>query len=145
LRGTDQNSNEDANDKKMSNLNLAEQLTWLREHQQEGLLNGFSYGPTCSSHLLPYETSSKQVFSFLHEQQLSAISTLGSLGATELQSFRKQDIPQYTSVPTVSMNPASTLLGCDDIPDSAFLEIDLDSTSHFIHLILFCSSYEIMW
>lgn len=111
--------------------NLQEQLTWLSRYHKEAIMNGFSFAPAASAHLLGTITPAATFEFPVSFHSSSAISSLSSAGATELASFRRNDLDQSVSFNQTKPACPTTTNAVDleldtDIPDSALLEMDLD-------------------
>jgi hypothetical protein len=115
----------------------SKQLDWLKNHYQQALYAGFQYGPTASNHLLGINHNLPvQLFDSGYKDQLNEVSTLSSIGATELQVFRRIELNNLqNSVQRMErVESTSTVLDIEndfDIPDSALMEIDIDSKYNY--------------
>lgn len=105
---------------------LDEQLTWLRQKPREAMMYGFGYAPAASTHLLCESNLGEHVFDFSARHIASSISSLSASGMTDLQSFRSNEVTREGAQRMPSVEVVSDE---SDIPDSALMEIDIDSES----------------
>lgn len=105
---------------------LDEQLAWLRQKPREAMMYGFGYAPTASTHLLCESNLGEHVFDFSAPHIASSISSLSASGMTDLQSFRSNEVTREGAQRMPSVEVVSDE---SDIPDSALMEIDIDSES----------------
>ncbi len=134
--------------------NLDEQLRWLTANLHDAQIAGFQYAPTASKN---FEKPIK--FNFDNQRRLNSrnagLSSVGAFAHMELESFRKHEMrrsdehlhDQLPGVLVSSSNeatvnrpvqlPLTNSTNNYSIPDSAFLEIDIDgmltlySTAYF--------------
>ena len=118
--------------------NLPDQIEWLSTNLRDSHLCGFQYGTTAS---LNFVKPAK--FNFDNQRRVNsrnvALSTVGQLGHLDLQVFRNNDIlpdESHMAPPPQNKNIAAAQINSSvivpkpaqqySIPDSAFLEFDLD-------------------
>lgn len=100
--------------------NLNEQLEWLSNNFEEALYSGFQYAPTASLNI-----QRPVRFNFDNQKRVNSrnatLCSLGNIGFMELQEFRNENhdvnVAEEVSV----------------IPDSAFMDFDLDGKSIAIY------------